>query len=271
VSHAATSPAANDSALPSLIALIPARGGSKRVPRKNIRPLAGHPVLAYTIAAARASGVFVDVLVSTEDEEIAGIARHYGATVLPRPASMAADASPDIDWVAHALQSRADTGPMPDCFAILRPSSPFRTADTIRRARSQFMADPSVDSLRAVEKCKQHPAKMWVVEEQGTRMRPLLTGGPVDPPWHSSPYDSLPVVYVQNASLEIAWSRVVLETHTIAGTTIMPFFTQGHEGMDINHPEDWRMAEELVVSGAAVLPEIPHSPLPMNTPAMASR
>jgi len=248
------------SSAPCVVALIPARGGSKRVPRKNVKQLGGHPMLAYTIAAARDSRVFSDVIVSTEDAEIANIARTYGASVpFMRPAEMAADASPDIEWVTHALGMLQREHRNYDCFSILRPSNPFRQAATIRRAWDLFLSQPDADSLRAVEKCRQHPGKMWVVD--GMRMRPLLTGGPANPPWHSTPYDSLPPVYVQNASLEIAWTRVVFEKRSIAGEEIVPFFTEGYEGLDINYKQDWQLAEELVAGDPHLLPPVAFPPV----------
>jgi CMP-N,N'-diacetyllegionaminic acid synthase len=115
-------------------------------------------------------------------------------------------------------------------------------------------AGSGVDSLRAVEKCSQHPGKMWIV--RGSRMSPLLDLGPAEQPWHSSQYAALPPVYVQNASLEIAWTRVVTNGRTIAGTVLMPFLTEGAEGVDVNDPLDWRVAEELVSSGEARLPSV---------------
>jgi CMP-N,N'-diacetyllegionaminic acid synthase len=240
---------------PRVVALIPARGGSKRVPGKNIRDLRGHPLLAYTIAPARQSGVFDAVLVSTDSEEIAAVARHYGAEVpFLRPPALAGDTSPDIEWVEFTLQALRDVGREYDCFSLLRPTSPFRTPDTIRRAWDTFRTDAGVDSLRAVEPCTQHPAKMWVV--RGRRLLPLLPFGPADQPWHSSQYQSLPPVYVQNASLEIAWSRIVFDGRTIAGETIVPFFTSETEGIDINNLSDWIVAEHLLQTGEAKLPDV---------------
>ena len=241
--------------MPSLIALIPARAGSKRVPDKNIRPLAGHPVIAYTIAAAAQSGIFSAVVVSTDSKKYAEVARHYSAEIpFLRPAEMAGDLSPDIEWVEHMLKQLRDAGREYDCFSILRPTSPFRLPETIRRAWGEFLAEEGVDSLRAVEKCKQHPGKMWVL--RGKRMMPLLPLGPADLPWHSTQYPGLPEVYVQNASLEIAWTRVVFEGRTISGHALMPFLTHGYEGFDVNQPYDWRLAEELVQTGQAKLPVV---------------
>jgi N-acylneuraminate cytidylyltransferase len=249
---------------PTAVAFIPARQGSKRVPGKNVRRLQGHPMLAYTIAPALDSGVFDAVIVSTDSEEIADIARHYGAEVpFLRPAALASDTSPDIEWLEHALHGLVQRGRTWDSFSLLRPTSPFRTADTIRRAWATFTAQQGVDSLRAVEKCSQHPGKMWVV--QGERMVPLLPFALTMPdgarqPWHSTPYQALPPVYVQNASLEIAWSRVVFERRTIAGDVIVPFVTEGYEGFDINDPMDWTIAERLLADGDASLPRVARTP-----------
>lgn len=241
--------------VPSVIALIPARAGSKRVPDKNVRLLSGHPVLAYTIAAARESGVFAAVVVSTDSEEYGAIARHYGAEVpFIRPAEIAGDLSPDIEWIDYTLRKLRDQGREYDCFSILRPTSPFRQPDTIRRAWRQFLGETGIDSLRAVEKCKQHPGKMWVVRQ--SRMTPLLPLTPPQLPWHSTQYQALPEVFVQNASLEIAWSRVVFDEHSISGTVLTPFFTEDYEGFDLNHPDDWRLANELIESGSAHLPQV---------------
>lgn len=240
---------------PSIVALIPARTGSKRVPGKNIHPLAGYPLIAYSISAAKQSGIFSSVIVSTDSAEYAQVAREYGAEVpFLRPVEISGDLALDIEWVDFTLTKLKTMGRSFDCFSILRPTSPFRLPETIQRAWHEFQGEEGIDSLRAVEKCKEHPGKMWVV--RGKRMLPLLPIGPVEKPWHSSPYQALPEVYIQNASLEIAWSRVVFETHTIAGNVIFPFFTQGYEGFDVNHPYDWELAEKLVASGQAQLPEI---------------
>src|SRR6476620_7227672 len=124
------------------VALIPASQGSKRVPGKNVRLLNGHPTLAYTIAPAIASGVFDSVIVSTDSEEIADVARHYGAEVpFLRPGKFASDTSPDIEWLDHTLRKLDESGRRWDAFSLLRPTSPFRTADTMRRAWTLFPAN----------------------------------------------------------------------------------------------------------------------------------
>lgn len=252
---------------PNVVALVPARSGSQRVKHKNIRPLAGHPLIAYTIAAARDSGVFTDVVVSTDSEGYARVARHYGADVpFLRAPEISDSTSPDIDWVIHALQTLAAAGRSYDAFAILRPTSPFRKPDTISRAWQTFVAADGVDSLRAVERVEQHPGKMWVV--RNNRMLPLMPLTPEDKPWHSQQKAALPEVYVQNASLEIAWTAMALRTRSIAGSVLVPFFTAGDEGIDINAPQDWWYAEFLINRGEARLPAIDRPPFE-GTPARA--
>jgi N-acylneuraminate cytidylyltransferase len=237
--------------MPDAVALIPARSGSQRVPGKNVLPLAGHPLIAYTIGAARDSGVFGSVVVSTDSEEIAQIARRYGADVPElRPAELATASSPDVDWVVRAMASRDEAA-----FSILRPTSPFRGAETIRRAWECFTELGSrIDSLRAVERARQHPGKMWVAD--GDLIRPLLEQGDGPVPYHSTQYAALPEVWVQNSSLEIAWSSVLEAPASIAGTRIGPFFTAGYEGFSIDYPDDVERAERLVATGEAALPVV---------------
>lgn len=230
---------------PAVVALVPARGGSQRLPGKNIRPLAGHPLLAYTIAAAFDADIFSAVLVSTDAPEIADVARHYGGEVPGlRPAELATSTSPDVDWVLHVMAPRSE-----EAFAILRPTSPFRTEATLRRAWAQFLElGDRVDSIRAVEPVKQHPGKMWLVE--GDLMKPLLGQGDGPVPYHSTQMAALPRVFVQNSSLEIAWSRVLQTPRpSIAGTRVAPFFTEGAEGFSIDYPEDADRAERLAAGG----------------------
>ena len=250
------------------VALIPARAGSVRVPHKNIRPLQGHPLIAYTIAAARTSGVFEAVVVSTDSEDYARVARYYGAEApFLRDAAMAGSTSPDIEWVLHALDGLEAQGRRFDAFSILRPTSPFRKPETIQRAWAQFTAAEGADSLRAVEPVAQHPGKMWVV--RGERMTPLMPLNPQGPPWHSQQMASLPKVHVQNASLEIAWTEMARRTSSIAGGVLVPFLTEGDEGVDINGPQDWFWAEHLISTGEARLPAVAEPPYPQAAPGPA--
>ena len=240
---------------PKSVAFIPARSGSKRVPDKNIKLLNGHPMLAYSVRAAIDSNVFDAVICATDSDLYAEIARYYGAEVpFLRSPDISGDKSPDIDWVTWMLNELSGAGRDFDIFSILRPTSPFRVPRTIQLAWDLFINDTGADSLRAIEKCKQHPGKMWVI--RGKRMLPVLPYANGTTPWHSSQYAALPEVYAQDASLEIAWSRVALEQKSIAGESIIPFVSQGYEGFDINEPEDWWMAERLVATRKAKTPFI---------------
>ena len=243
--------------MPTAIALIPARAGSQRVTLKNIRPLAGHPLIAYSIAAARQSGVFQRIVCSTDSPDIARVARYYGAeTPFLRPPELATSVSPDIEWIKHALSAVEQKY---DCFAIVRPTSPFRQPETIQRAWRQLLATPGADSIRAVELCKQHPGKMWEIE--GDLMRPLLDQSHLSVAWHAGQYQALPKVYVQNSALEIAWTRVVWEDNCREGKTLAPFLTEGYEGFSIDYEEEWERAEQLVATGRARLPIMEQKPL----------
>jgi N-acylneuraminate cytidylyltransferase len=247
-----------------MVALIPARAGSKRIPGKNTRLLAGEPLLAWTIRAAYASGVFDEVIVSSEDSAIGQIAERAAAYWLPRPAALATDESPDIAWVRDAFKMQIVE--RAQAFAILRPTSPFRTAETIKRAFRQFTHDEA-HSLRAMQPVKEHPGKMWQVAGAGYPAVPLIGAGwptPTgatfrasgDTPWHSQPTQALPKVYVQNASLEMAWSYVIHAFGTISGTKIAPFFTEGYEGFDLNTEDDWDQAERLIAEGKVARPAL---------------
>lgn len=226
------------------------------MPGKNVRPLAGHPLIAYTIAAAQETGLFDAVVVSTDDEQTAGLAVHYGAAVPElRPADMAGATSPDIAWVKHMLETLSHGGRSFEVFALLRPTSPFRSAPSIRRALELLVSHgDSADSVRAVELCKQHPGKMWILD--GDELMTPLLAQPEDLPFHSKQYQSLPEVYVQNSSIEVAWTRVALEDGTIAGRRVAPFRTDPLEGFSIDYEQDWIEAERLVESGEAELPAI---------------
>ena len=238
--------------MPSTVALVPARSGSQRVPGKNVLPLAGHPLIAYSIAGAQEAGIFDAVVVSTDSEEIAGIARRYGAEVPGlRPAEMSTATSYDIEWVLHVMRDRSE-----EIFAILRPTSPFRTAATIRRAYERLVElGDRADSIRAIERARQHPGKMWTVD--GELMEPLLPQPEGETPLHSRQYQALPKVYAQNSSLELAWSRVLDDpVPTISGHRVAPFFTEGAEGFSIDYPEDVELAERMLARGDARLPAV---------------
>ncbi len=238
-----------------IVALIPARGGSKRIPGKNVRVLNGHPLLFYTIAAAKESGIFDGIYVSSDDPRICYMAEMRGATPVPRPAEFATDTSPDIEWIDHFFRTQDVKA---DAFAILRPTSPFRSSETIRRAWAEFQEKQPCDSIRAVEKGP-NVCKLWWWLNNGM-IAPAFTGkiesngNPV--PLHSAPSQLCIDVWKQNASLEISWTKNVTDDYSISGDYIKPFFTQGYEGFDLNTEDDWILAEALIERGLAKLPEV---------------
>jgi len=238
--------------MPSVVALIPARSGSERVPGKNIRRLARHPLIAYAIATAQQAGIFARIVCSTDSTEIADVARRYGADVpFLRPSEYATSTSPDIEWITDLLDRLDERY---DLFAIVRATNPFRGPDAFVRGLEQLLGTPEADSIRAVERVKQHPGKMWLLE--GRTMRPLLDQSHLDVAWHAGQYQALPEIYVQNSALEIAWTRVVSQTATREGRVVAPFLTVGHEGFNIDDEDDWERARRLLTAGEAALPDI---------------
>jgi len=241
------------------VAFIPLRAGGSRVGLidgldKEQALLAGHPLMAYTIRAAINSGVFDRVIAVVKSDVHAEIAKDYGASVpWKRPNYTVQDNSPDIEWVQWALQKLDEDGDPADVFAILRVTSPFRSASLISAAASEFYFRQEADSLRTVRRASEHPGKMWVIRDN--LLLPLFPMGPEFQPWHSSPTQSLFDVYVQTAGMEFARTKTVYETRSIAGSIIVPFVVDEWEGFDINTREEWELAEIAVAQGAAKLPE----------------
>jgi CMP-N-acetylneuraminic acid synthetase len=229
----------------TVLALIPARGGSKSIPRKNIRLFAGHPLIAYSIAAARAATLVDRVIVSTDDEEIAAIARRYGAeTPFLRPAEYALDGTLDLPVFRHTLNwLEQNEGAIPEMVVQLRPTSPFRRVNHIDGAIARLLEHPEVDSIRTVCIPFQNPYKMWRIEIDGT-MRPLLDTG--DPEPYNMPRQALPDVYWQTGYVDAAWSDTILQKNSMTGDYILPMVIDPSEWIDIDSADDWRRAERLL-------------------------
>ena len=219
-----------------IIAFIPARSGSKRIKNKNILKIEKKPLLSYTIVEAKKSKVFDKVIVVTDSKKYKKIAEKYGAEVpFLRPKKTATDKSPDIAWLKWIIRKLHLNEN--DIFSILRPTSPFRKASTIKRAWKLFNTNKKkIDSIRAVEICKQHPGKMWI--SKNSLIVPLINKKINDVPYHSSQFKILPKIYVQNASLEISFVKNITQKNSISGKKILPFYTKNLEGLDINNKED---------------------------------
>lgn len=224
-----------------LTVLIPARAGSKRCPGKNTRLLGGKPLIEWTIETAEAANV-AKIIISTDDPVVRKIA-HRRVSCHERHPDHATDTATDFSWVHHC--SPFIKTPY---FAILRPTSPFRTASTIRRAFAALVGSRA-HSVRAVERVTHpHPCKMWTFDAGAKTMQPVIRGCLQDgTPYHSSPTQSLPAVYAQNSSLEVAATWVISGTKTISGYHVAPFLTEADEGFSIDTEDDWDAAEAIVL------------------------
>jgi N-acylneuraminate cytidylyltransferase len=225
-----------------VLALIPARGGSKSVPRKNIIPLLGKPMIAWTIEHALACEHITRIIVTTDDEEIAAIAKSYGAEVpFMRPAELAKDLSVDIEFHRHALEwLRVHESYVPDMVINLRPTPPSRKAAVIDKAIETFAAHPEVDALRSVHLAQQSPFKMWTIDEQGN-MRPAASLPGVAEPYNQ-PRQKLPLVYWQDGYIDITRPSVILEQNSTTGRVILPFIIE-EPAADVDYPDELSDAE----------------------------
>jgi N-acylneuraminate cytidylyltransferase len=231
-----------------ILALIPARGGSKSLPRKNIRLLGGHPLLAYSIAAGRAAAHVDRVIVSTDDPEIAAVARAYGAEVpFLRPADLAQDDTPDLPVFHHALTWLAEKEAFrPEVVVQLRPTSPLRPPGLVDRGIEILAAQSSADSARAVIPSGQNPYKMWRQAEDG-RIVPLLDDGFVEP--YNMPRQLLPPTFWQTGHLDVIRSRTILLQASMTGGRVFPIPVDPAYAVDIDSPKDFVRAETLLQSG----------------------
>jgi len=232
-----------------ILALIPARGGSKGIPRKNIRPFAGHPLIAFSIAAALQAETVTRVIVSTDDEEIAAIARRYGAeTPFLRPVELAGDRVPDLPVFQHALNWLDENqGYRPKVVLHLHPTTPVRPRGCLDEAVRRLLGHPEADCVRSVVEAGQTPYKMWRIETETGRMVPLLTV-PGNPEPYNTPRQALPAVYWQTGHVNAIRPATILGG-SMTGKVLMPLVIDLRYLVDIDTPADWAFAEWLVKEG----------------------
>jgi len=231
-----------------VLAIVPARGGSKSVPRKNIRPFAGHPLLSYSIAAGLQAKSVDRVIVSTDDEEIGEISRQYGAEVpfLRRP-ELALDSTPDLPVFEHALDwLEKNEGYVPDFVVQLRPTSPVRPRDCVDRGVSILLDHPEADSVRAVIPSGQNPYKMWRIKDEG-EMSPLIEEGIQEA--YNKPRQELPSTYWQTGHLDVFRRDVIFEKNSMTGDRILPLIIDPVYTVDIDNPLDWERAVWNLIHG----------------------
>ena len=231
---------------PEVLGLVLARGGSKSVPRKNIFLVLGKPLLAYTIQAALAARSITRLVVTTNDPEIADIARRLGAEVpFLRPPELAEDETPDYPVVRHALEwLEAKDGYRPDLIAQLRPTSPLRTSLQLDEAVALLRTHPDADSVRGVCRPQQNPHKMWRMASDGL-LHPLLAVPGVPEPFNA-PRQTLPVVWWQNGYIDIFWRRTVFEQRSLTGAKVLGYVIDEPEHIDIDSLHDIRVLELIL-------------------------
>jgi CMP-N-acetylneuraminic acid synthetase len=250
----------SESPLPKILALIPARGGSKSIPRKNIRKLAGHPLISYSIAAGLAASAVTRVIVSTDDEEIAAVSRACGAEVpFLRPAEHAQDQTPDLPVFQHALHwLDQHENYQPEIVVQLRPTSPFRNVRYIDQAVQMLIDQPEADSSRTVCVPFQNPFKMWTIGKDGA-LKPLIPDlqsielgnilGNNSTELYNMPRQALPDVYWQTGYVDAIRTATILLKNSMTGERILPVMMDSSDWIDIDTPDDWRRAERLIESG----------------------
>lgn len=235
---------------PEILAIIPARGGSKGIPRKNINLFANYPLISYSIAAGRQADTVTRVIVSTDDEEIAAVARQWGAeTPFLRPAELARDDTTDLPVFQHALRWLMEhEGYSPELVIHLRPTSPIRPRNCIDEAVALMLRVPGSDSVRGVVPSGQNPYKMWRLNGDDQPMTPLLGLSGVDEPFNA-PRQSLPPTYWQTGHIDVIRPRIILDKNTMSGKRILPYLIDPRFTVDIDTPFDWQRYEWLVRNG----------------------
>lgn len=241
-----------------ILAIIPARGGSKGIPRKNIRDFAGWPLVAWSIAAGRQARTVSRVLVSTDDEEIAEVARRYGAEApFLRPAEIAQDTSTDLPCFEHALKWLAEhEGYQPEIVIHLRPTSPLRPPELVDNAVKVLLDHEDADCVRGVVPAGQNPHKMWRISPENSdgngAMTPLLKVDGIAEPYNA-PRQILPQIYWQTGHIDAIRTDTILKKGSMTGNKIYPLIIDARYTVDIDNLADWAKYESMIHTGGLKL------------------
>jgi len=230
-----------------ILAVIPARGGSKSIPRKNIKLLCGKPLIAYTIEEAKKSQYVDRIVVSTDDPEIARIAKEYWAEVpFLRPKELAGDDVTDLPVFQHCLAwLREHENFRPDIVVHLRPTAPLRKVKHIDRGIEILLNSPDADSVRSVCLAPKNPLKMWKI--QNNRLAPFIPesfNGIKEA--YNLPRQKLPTAYIQNGSVDVIRVKTILEKNSMTGDIIIPLVMEEYESVNIDTKIDFLIAEQLM-------------------------
>ena len=233
-----------------VLAIIPARGGSKGIPRKNIRPFAGYPLIAYSIAAGLQCGTVTRVIVTTDDEEIAEVARRFGAeTPFLRPAELAGDRTLDLPVFQHTLNWLAENeNYRPKIVVHLRPTTPIRPPDLVDKSVRLLMDHPEADSVRGITPAHDNPFKMWLIEGENKPIKPLLAV-PGIAESYNAPRQVLPAAYQHTGLIDVIRPSTILELNSMSGKTILPVIFDPGYAADLDTPADWVRAEQAILRG----------------------
>jgi len=233
-----------------ILALIPARGGSKGIPRKNILNFAGYPLIAWSIAAAKQSEFVTRVIVSTDDEVIAAVARECGAeTPFLRPAEFAQDKTTDLPVFEHAIQwLEENENYIPEIVIQLRPTSPIRPKNMLDDAVRLLLHQGDADCVRGVVPAAQNPFKMWRFDGEDKPMKPLLEVDGIAEPYNA-PRQILPPAYWQTGHIDAIRVSTIKQKHSLTGDVIYPLLIDPRYTVDIDNLSDWAKYEALANSG----------------------
>ena len=234
-----------------VLAIIPARGGSKGIPRKNILDFAGYPLIAYSIMAGLQSNLVTRTIVSTDDEEIAQVAKSWGAEVpFLRPSELAEDKTLDYPVIRHCLDwLQEHEGYQPAVVVQLRPTSPIRPLGCVDAAVQSLLENPGADCVRGVVPSGQNPFKMWTIDAQSGVMKPLLQLEGVQEPYNA-PRQALPKVYWQTGHIDAIRTETILDKLSLTGDVILPLMIDPKYTVDIDLPSDWKTSERLIFEGS---------------------
>lgn len=231
----------------NILGIIPARGGSKSVPRKNIKDLGGKPLIAWTIEAAKASGVFHRIILTTDDAEIAAVGKQWGVEVpFMRPAELAQDSTPTLPVLQHALTwLKEREGYEPDAAMILQPTTPFRTADHIRGAVELFERT-GADSVVSVVEIPGNYNPHWAFKVDGDLRATLYLGGAIKT--RIKRRQDLPKAYSPNGMIYLFRPKFLLDPSdpNFYGDDVRAYEVDERSSVNIDSPEDWELAEIAV-------------------------
>ncbi len=204
--------------------IVPARGGSKGVPGKNIKLLGGYPLIAYSIAASKMAGSISRTIVSTDSAEIADIAKKYGAEVpFLRPAILAGDRSPDIDFILHAINwFQQNEKKVPEYFVHLRPTTPLRDPAIIDRAIKEMKSSGDATSLRSGHPAPESPFK-WFLRDAHGYFKGILPEYSND--FINLPRQSFPIVYIPDGYVDVLKTPFIIGSNTLHGDKMIGFIS----------------------------------------------